>query len=211
VAPAVGPEPAFTPAPAPFFAAAPAPLAGVGAGAPVTAPVPTVDLVAPPVSGATTQAVAPAATGVPLTTAVSSAYGIVIFGVIGTALLVSFLAGLTPASPSAPAPGGTVRTQRTRLWTGLAVIAVAAVVGGIGWYRVSGEPLLNRQIPYLAGAGIAVVVLAVLGGALVVAEQLRADQHRIGELESAVRALTDALSPLVEQPARRTGSDALVQ
>jgi hypothetical protein len=78
------------------------------------------------------------------------------------------------------------------------------VVGGVGWYRISGEPLLNRQIPFLASAGIAVVVLAVLGGALVVAEQLRADQNRIGELEDAVRALTEALAPVVENPARRS-------
>ena len=97
-----------------------------------------------------------------------------------------------------------MRTTRTRLWAGLATIGLAAVVGAVGWYRISGEPLLNRQIPFLASAGIAVVVLAVLGGALVVAEQLRADQNRIGELEDAVRALTEALAPVVENPARRS-------
>lgn len=206
------PAPAFTPAPAPVVALAP-PVGVVAA--PVPTPVPTVDLAVPAATGAATvQTVAPVATTVPITTAVSSAYGIVVFGVIGVALLVSFLSGLRPAAVSSSAPplGGTVRTQRTRLWAGLTVIAAAAVVGGIGWYRISGEPLLNRQIPFLASAGIAVVVLAVLGGALVVAEQLRADQNRIGELESAVRALTEKLSPLVEQPARRTTeSDVLVQ
>ena len=96
-----------------------------------------------------------------------------------------------------------MKATRTRLWAGLATIAAAAVVGGVGWYRISGEPLLNRQIPFLASAGIAVVVLAVLGGALIVAEQLRADQDRIGELEDAVRALTEALAPVVENPPRR--------
>jgi hypothetical protein len=139
----------------------------------------------------------PVAAGVPLTSVVPSAYAIVVFGVIGVALLVSFLSGLKPV-------GGTVKATRTRLWAGLATIAAAAVVGGVGWYRISGEPLLNRQIPFLASAGIAVVVLAVLGGALVVAEQLRADQNRIGELEDAVRQLTEALAPIVENPARRS-------
>jgi hypothetical protein len=202
-----GPLPALTPAPV-----APVVVAPVLPGA-VTPAVPAPAAVAAPAAtvAAVPVAAAPAA-GVPLTTAVASAYGIVVFGVVGLALLVSFLAGLRPApAPSVPAAGGTVRTQRTRLWAGLAVIAAAAVVGGIGWYRISGEPLLNRQIPFLASAGIAVVVLAVLGGALVVAEQLRSDQHRLGELESAVRALTERLSPLVEQPARRTDSDALLQ
>jgi hypothetical protein len=96
-----------------------------------------------------------------------------------------------------------VNTQRTRLWTGLGVLAAAAVVGGVGWYRLSGEPLLNRQIPFLASAGIVVVLLSVLGGSLIIAEQLRGDQNRISELEDAVRALTEALSPMVEKPPRR--------
>lgn len=150
-----------------------------------------------PLPSATAVATAtPVASGVPLTSVVPSAYGIVVFGVIGVALLVSFLSGLKPT-------GGTMKATRTRLWAGLATIAAAALVGGIGWYRISGEPLLNRQIPFLASAGIAVVVLAVLGGALVVAEQLRADQDRIGDLEDAVRALTEALAPGIENPARR--------
>lgn len=94
-------------------------------------------------------------------------------------------------------------THRTRLWTGLAVLAAAALVGGIGSYRVAGEPLLNRQIPFLASAGIVVVLLSVLGGSLIIAEQLRSDQHRMTELEDAVRALTEALAPRIEEPARR--------
>jgi hypothetical protein len=151
---------------------------------PVLPPVPLPSTVAQPPAvlpvvptPSTTAAAAPVpvASGVPLTSVVPSAYAIVVFGVIGVALLVSFLSGLTPT-------GGTVKTTRTRLWAGLATIAAAAVVGGIGWYRISGEPLLNRQIPFLASAGIAVVVLAVLGGALVVAEQLRTDKNRIGQL-----------------------------
>jgi hypothetical protein len=99
--------------------------------------------------------------------------------------------------------GGPVTTHRTRLWTGLAVLAAAALVGGIGSYRVAGEPLLNRQIPFLASAGIVVVLLSVLGGSLIIAEQLRSDQHRMTELEDAVRALTEALAPRIEEPARR--------
>ncbi len=98
--------------------------------------------------------------------------------------------------------------NRTRLYAGLGVLGLAAVVGGVGWYRLSGEPLLNRQIPFLASAGILVVLLSVLGGSLIVAEQLRGDQNRIADLEQAVRALTDALAPVIESPPRRAAEAA---
>jgi hypothetical protein len=149
-----------------------------------------------------------AATASSLSAVVASSFVLVAFGLLGIPLLLAFLAGLRPATAT-PSYGGTVNTQRTRLWTGLGVLAAAAVVGGVGWYRVSGEPLLNRQIPFLASAGIVVVLLSVLGGSLIIAEQLRGDQHRISELEDAVRALTDALSPMVELPPRKA-DDVLV-
>jgi hypothetical protein len=196
-APDLQPEPVVAaPAHAAVLVTGPLPV-----GAPTLAPVASPMAAAPvvPVVSA-----APVAQGVPLTSVVPSAYAIVVFGLIGAALLLSFLSGLRPH-------GGTMKTTRTRLWAGLATIAAAAGVGGIGWYRIAGEPLLNRQVPFLASAGIAVVVLAVLGGALIVAEQLRADQNRMGELEDAVRSLTETLAPLVEQPARRAESDALLQ
>jgi hypothetical protein len=185
----------------PTLTVSPTPVAVVPVLPAVQVPVPAAQppAVLPVVPVATATSIAspvPVASGVPLTSVVPSAYAIVVFGLIGVALLVSFLSGIKPS-------GGTMKATRTRLWAGLATIAAAAVVGGIGWYRISGEPLLNRQIPFLASAGIAVVVLAVLGGALVVAEQLRADQNRIGELEDAVRSLTEALAPIVENPARR--------
>jgi hypothetical protein len=200
--PSAPPSATFSPSPTPTLTTAPTPVDV----APVLPVLPVVEqpssvaqppAVLPLPSATTAASSTPVASGVPLTSVVPSSYAIVVFGVIGVALLVSFLSGLKPS-------GGTMKATRTRLWAGLATIAAAAVVGGVGWYRISGEPLLNRQIPFLASAGIAVVVLAVLGGALVVAEQLRADQNRIGELEDAVRALTEALAPVVENPARRT-------
>ncbi len=95
-------------------------------------------------------------------------------------------------------------TPVTRRYAGLAFLATAALVGGIGWYRLSGEPLLNRQIPFLASTGIVVMLLAVVGGSLLVAEQLRSDSDRIGDLEESVRRLTEALAPQVELPPRVT-------
>lgn len=197
--PVTGPE---QPAAAPE--AAPAPVVEVVAGPPLAAGGPGPVPAASPTTAAPGVPVVPAAAqDVPLTSVVPAAYVLVVLGTVGVALLVSFLSGLRPG-------GGTMKTTRTRLWAGLATIAAAAVVGGVGWYRIAGEPLLNRQVPLLASAGIAVVVLAVLGGALVVAEQLRADQSRIDELEDAVRTLTETLAPLVEQPARRADTEHLV-
>jgi len=207
--PTPSPSPSTSPAPQPTFTSEPLPTPTTAptpealppvlpvVEVPQTAPQPPAVLpVVPVVTPTATVAAAPVAEGVPLTSVVPSAYAIVVFGLIGVALLVSFLSGLKPS-------GGTMKATRSRLWAGLATIAAAAVVGGVGWYKISGEPLLNRQIPFLASAGIAVVVLAVLGGALVVAEQLRADQNRIGDLEDAVRSLTEALAPIVENTPRR--------
>jgi hypothetical protein len=180
----------------------------------VVAPQPTLVALppAPAVQAVVQQSAAPAASDVaPLSGIVASSFALVVFGLIGVALLASFLSGLRPSPTRSPSYGGTVKPHRTRLWTGLGVLGLAAVVGGVGWYRISGEPLLNRQIPFLASAGIAVVVLAVLGAALIVAEQLRTDQNRIGDLEEAVRSLTEALSPLVEAPARGRESGALLK
>lgn len=137
---------------------------------------------------------------IPLTGVVAATFGLVSFGLVAIALLLAFLTGLRPSPPPNGAP---MNATRNRLYTGLAVLGLAAVVGGVGWYRLSGEPLLNRQIPFLASAGMLVVLLSVLGGSLIVAEQIRGDQHRMNELEQAVRTLTEALAPLIESPPRR--------
>ena len=129
-----------------------------------------------------------------ISTSIATSFALVVIGLPGVALLLAFLSGLTSSH------GGTM--NRTRLWTGLGVILLAALVGGVGWYRVSGEPLINRQLPFIASAGLLVVLLSVLGGSLIISEQLRGDQQRIGQLEDAVRSLTEALAPLIEQPPR---------
>ena len=141
-----------------------------------------------------------------LSAVVASSYAFAVVGLIALPLLLGFLAGLRPRTTTrrtTSAHGGTVRTTSTRLWTGLGVLGLAALVGGIGWYRISGEPLLNRQVPFLASAGILVVLLSVLGGSILISEQLRGDQTRIADLEDAVRDLTEALAPMVELPPRR--------
>ncbi len=194
--PQLAPAPGGSVAVAPAFGAPAAPLV------PAAEPVPQVAPAAPvarSVALARPATLPIAAVSVSaLSGTVAASFALVVFGLLALPLLLGFLAGLRSRSS-----GGTVNSSRPRLWVGLAVWGLAAVIGGIGWYRVSGEPLLNRQIPFLASAGIVVVLLSVLAGSLIVAEQLRGDQTRIRDLEDAVRTLTEALAPSIELPARR--------
>ena len=135
--------------------------------------------------------------------ALTGAFAIGLGTVITVAVLVFGLA-------SRVNPGGAPVTQSQRRWRlilGVACITAAAIVGVIGYLKLSLEPAVNRQIPYLASAGMALVVLSAVGGSLLVAEQLRGDDQRLDELEAAVRHLADALAPTVEAPARRAPSE----
>jgi hypothetical protein len=100
-------------------------------------------------------------------------------------------------------------TRRWRLVLGLVCIAAAAIVGVVGYLKLSVEPSLNHQLPYLASSGMALILLSVLGAALVVADQLQTDDARMQELATSIERLAEALAPGIERPARRdTPNDA---
>ncbi|MFJ9828101.1 hypothetical protein ACIRSU_27615 [Streptomyces sp. NPDC101160] len=65
--------------------------------------------------------------------------------------------------------GRTVRTGRLLLWGGLAAVAGGAVLCVIGWYGISGEVLVARQLPYLASSTVPGAALLVAGAVWVVA------------------------------------------
>jgi hypothetical protein len=104
--------------------------------------------------------------------------------------------------------GGPSVVRNWRFWLGAACVAAAAVVGIVGYLQLSTEPRVNHQLPYLASAGMAVVILSVLGGSLIVAAQVRTDESQLAELEAAVQALATAVAPAIESPARRAGTAA---
>ena len=137
--------------------------------------------------------------------AVTGAFGLALAAVAGFALV---LIALTNRSRQ----GGTtvLTTPRSRLYLGVGLLGLAAVVGLIGYLKLSLEPDVNRQIPYLASAGMALVLLSAGGAAFIVGEQLRGDDRRIEELEAAVVALAGALTSSVEAPPR-TGAPAVVE
>lgn len=132
----------------------------------------------------------------------SGALALLIGGVLVTALLLVLLATSVRASRGYSGGLPMSSTRRWRLLTGVGLLGAATVVGIIGWLKLSDEPLLNRQVPYFASTGIAVMILAIAGGALLVAEQMRTDDRRLDELEGAVRALAEAVGPAIERPAR---------
>jgi energy-converting hydrogenase Eha subunit G len=135
--------------------------------------------------------------------AVTGAYGIALGTILAVALIVSGLAYRVRTTRQ----GGQPMTdrQRWRLLAGLACLVLAALVGIVGYLKLSLEPAVNRQIPYMASAGMALVLLSAIGGSLLVAEQLRTDDRRIEELEEAVRSLASAMGPAIEAPARKKG------
>ncbi|MBA3653021.1 MAG: hypothetical protein H0W70_02380 [Actinobacteria bacterium] len=132
---------------------------------------------------------------------VSGAYGIGFATVLAIALA---LATLTTVARSQLQLGGSVMTsqRRARLLIGVGCLALAAIVGLIGYLKLSLEPDVNRQIPYLASAGMALVLLSAVGGAFIVGEQMRTDAARIDELETAVQHLAAIVAPTVEDPPR---------
>jgi hypothetical protein len=113
---------------------------------------------------------------------------------------------VTPAEPREPTePTGGSRmseTRRWRLYTGIGLLLASAVVGIVGWYKVSGEPALNFERSVVFSAGVAAMILAVAGGALLVAEQMRTDDTRLDDMEDAIRSLVLAMAPSIERPAR---------
>ena len=86
---------------------------------------------------------------------------------------------------------------RLRTWLGIAVAVAGAVLLVVGWYDVSGESDVGRQLPYIASATIPGGALVVAGAVLVAAERWRDSAER-GEQK------VDALYTLFTQPAADT-------
>ena len=204
------PEPTFSPEPEPTWA--PSETFPVAPYSP--APIPTQDVVsgvapttAPPASAAPRPPAHTVVTGIsPVAAALPGAWAITLAAVLsvtglGTGMLALAKRGLFAARGE---DGGidVEATKRWRLLGGLALLGAAAVVGVVGWYNLSDEPQVAVQIVYLASTGFAVLVLAVAGGSLVIADQLRADERRLREVEDALVNLAGQIQPLVSEPPR---------
>ena len=94
-------------------------------------------------------------------------------------------------------------TRRWRFVLGWTCLLAAAIVGIVGYLKLSDEPSLNHQLPYLASTLFALIVLSATGAALLIMDQMRTDDTRVEELSAAVERLAGALGPGIERPARR--------
>jgi hypothetical protein len=95
---------------------------------------------------------------------------------------------------------------------GLGVIAIA-----IGYFGVSRESLVAKQLPYLISGGIGGIALVGAGAALVATEDLRRFRTRldrletmVGDLHSVLLSRADAPSPNGQRPAAAALSTGLV-
>jgi hypothetical protein len=130
-------------------------------------------------------------------------YALVVGGVLFAA--VAFPAGVSFVRPHAKGESMSKQVLRWRLLAGAAFIALAAIVAIVGYLKISSEPDMTRQIPYVASAGFATIILAVVGGSLIVADQIRAEDERVDDIERAVERLADLVRPGAEAPPRLAG------
>jgi hypothetical protein len=72
----------------------------------------------------------------------------------------------------------------------------------LGWYGVSGESLVAKQLPYLASGGLVGLGLVVLGGRFMLIQDLRRDSGRLDHLETMVQELHAALLARPDAPGR---------
>lgn len=85
---------------------------------------------------------------------------------------------------------------------GWILVALGLIALFFGWYGVSGESLVAKQLPYLASGGLLGVALVVLGGRFMLIQDLRRDSGRLDRLETMVNELHAALLSRPDAPAR---------
>jgi hypothetical protein len=87
----------------------------------------------------------------------------------------------------------TVLARAIREWSGWFVVAAGAVLCVLGWYGISGESVIEQQLPYLASATIPGAALIVAGAFLIAARPARRTEAADERIETLYGLLvTDA-------------------
>ena len=81
--------------------------------------------------------------------------------------------------------------SRPLIGWGLGAIGLIVII--VGWYGVSGQAVVAKQLPYLISGGLGGIALVGVGAALIGTERLRTDARRIARLEQMVEELRDVL------------------
>jgi hypothetical protein len=78
---------------------------------------------------------------------------------------------------------------RMRTWLGVVLAVAGAILLVIGWYNVSGETDVARQLPYVVSASVPGAALLVAGAVLFAAERWRDSAERSEQKIDALYAL----------------------
>jgi hypothetical protein len=116
--------------------------------------------------------------------------------------------------PSQPSSDELPDTRLFWVWVGRALrpyvgwicAAVGFLVIIIGWFGVSGQALVAKQLPYLISGGLGGVALVGIGAAMISAERRRQDTGRIERLEEMVGELRAVLLAHPDAPTGVVGS-----
>jgi hypothetical protein len=92
---------------------------------------------------------------------------------------------------------------------GYVLVALGLIALLVGWYGVSGESIVAKQLPYIASGGLLGVALVALGGRFMLIQDLRRDSSRLDRLETMVNELHAALLSRPDAPGR--GQDFSVE
>lgn len=108
-----------------------------------------------------------------------------------------------------------------RPYAGWICAGIGFIVIILGWFGVSGQALVAKQLPYLISGGIGGIAIVGVGAAYVAVDQIRRDSGRLDRLERMVDELHRVLltrpdappawqPPAGEQEMSRNGSDRIV-
>lgn len=93
-----------------------------------------------------------------------------------------------------------------RPWAAWILVAAGVIAIIVGWYGVSGQALVAKQLPYLISGGLLGVALVGIGAAMLSAERRRQDAGRIERLEEMV---ADLRAVLLAEPEASSRLDLL--
>jgi hypothetical protein len=93
-------------------------------------------------------------------------------------------------------------------WLGWICVGLGFLALILGWVGVSGETIVEKQLPYLLSGGLAGIALVVFGARLLLIQDLRRDSGRLDRLETMVGQLHGALLARPDAPRPRTELNA---
>lgn len=100
-----------------------------------------------------------------------------------------------------------------RLLLGWALVGLGALFLFIGWFGVSGEPDVARQMAYLVSGGLGGILCGVVGVGLLISNDVRKDRERLGRVEAAILEIRDMVAAQADllggngSGARRAGAE----